>query len=464
MAPCCCNLDDGQRDLSTLTYKRSRLRAYIGLLICLQLGVGVGCQGTIGGANAPRTTGNSSPHGPASEPHDAARVDAGSAEPSPPSVGAVDAGSAAEGGAAATSANSTGKSMNPPAPPAVVHDCSGLGAKGEFQNITPPDIKSDGPFAIAVDPVNHGTMYCGTVHQGVYKTTDCGASWTRIATGKLGAQVSSGMNWTLVVDPIEPNVVYTNSGYGSNGNGLYKSINGGVDFETIWPPEKQPEIAKAFMYNFANVIALDPLDHHHILLTFHEECLAPHPKTCIAESEDGGASWRLLDGESSWAGNEGQVIFFMETSSAWLWGSQSSGFWRSTDSGKSWKSIKGMTTTHLQGSQLARAQNGAFYMAGSDGVWRSPTGDASDWKLIDGTGPIGGGMIATGKNLYSVNCYFEKFCAAADYFTAPESDGTKWSKLPSPKLGMGGTMAYDVGHKLLYSSNGSSGLWRVVLE
>lgn len=181
-------------------------------------------------------------------------------------------------------------SGNPPPPPPKLGACDGLKPSGTWEEITPPEVKAGfgkskdggGTFAFAIDPVNQGTVYLGTLYQKVWKSTDCGATWTHVATGKNGAVVDSGMNWTFAVDPIEPNVVYTNSGYG--GNGLFKSKNGGVDWDVVWPPPAQPELGKAFTYNFANVVAMDPKDHLHILLTFHESCLAPHPATCIAET------------------------------------------------------------------------------------------------------------------------------------------------------------------------------------
>lgn len=47
---------------------------------------------------------------------------------------------------------------------------------------------------------------------------------TFATAGRKGSVIDSGMNWTFAVDPQEPEVIYTNSGYGSNG--LFKSTNG----------------------------------------------------------------------------------------------------------------------------------------------------------------------------------------------------------------------------------------------
>lgn len=359
-------------------------------------------------------------------------------------------------------------------PPVTVQDCSGLAAPGVFEEITPPEVKAGvgsqmsdgqtrgGPFAMAVDPVNLGTVYSGTLFQGVWKTTDCGASWAKVPTGTNGSDVNRGMNWTLMVDPQEPNVVYTNSGYGSNG--LFKSSNGGVDWEDIWSGQSQPELGKAFMYNFANVIAIDPEDHRHLLLTFHEACLPPHASTCIVESKDAGATWEIHDGKPGWNGGEGQVIFFLDSPTTWLWGSQTNGFWRTPDSGKTWEEIPKMTTSHLQGSQILRTAKGTFFAAGADGIWRSPDGAASTWELIPDTGPIVGGLVTDGKNMYASTCYAGNFCDQPRYLTSPEADGTTWTAMNVPKMSMGGNLGYDAGHKLLFSSNLDAGLWRVVVE
>jgi hypothetical protein len=82
---------------------------------------------------------------------------------------------------------------------------------------------------------------------------------------------------------------------------------------------------------------IDPQNHLHILLTFHEACLPPHSTTCIVESKDGGGSLEIHDGKAGWNGGEGQVIFFLDSPTTWLWGSQTNGFWRTPDSGRTWK-------------------------------------------------------------------------------------------------------------------------------
>jgi hypothetical protein len=361
--------------------------------------------------------------------------------------------------------------QEPSSRPLEVGNCAGLAAEGVFEEITPPDVRTStsvsenqgGSFAIAVDPASPGTAYLGTRNSKLWKTTDCGATWTPIATGKNGADINRGMNWTLAIDPINPKVAYTNSGFGSNG--LYKSLNGGVDWYMIWPPSRQRDLAKAFPSNFANVIALDPTNHLHLLLGFHESCLPPHPATCIAESFDGGSTWRLIDGNPEWKGNEGQLIYFLENSHTWLWGSESNGFWRSDNSGATWEAISGMIAGHVQGSQLHRRKDGVFFLATANGIWVSPDGKASNWRMVPDTGPLVGGLVSTGTTMYASTCYFPSFCEKVRYLSSSEDDGYTWTVMSSPDgINMGGTMGYDSDHHLLYSSNMLGGVWRVVVR
>jgi hypothetical protein len=368
-----------------------------------------------------------------------------------------------------TDDDSTDDGSDETGPPPVLGACDSLAGEGVFEDVTPPEVKAGfgkvqdggGAFAFSVDPVNQGTIYLGTLFQRVWKSTDCGATWVHISTGALGEDVDSGMNWTFGIDPVEPDVVYTNSGYGTNG--LYKSRNGGVDWEVVWPPAAQPELAAAFTYNFANVIAMDPDDHQHILLTFHEPCLPPHNSTCIAETFDAGTTWALHDGRPEWNGGEGQVIFFLDDDQTWLWGSQTNGFWRSGDAGATWEAIEGMTTSHLQGSQLLRSPMGTWFVAGSDAIWRSPDGLADTWTPIPDTGPILGGLISDGTTLFASTCYFGGFCEQARYLRSSD-DGATWSPMDIPPLSMGGSFGYDPGHGVLYSSNLQTGFWRVVVN
>jgi hypothetical protein len=276
------------------------------------------------------------------------------------------------------------------------------------------------------------------------------------------------MNWTLVVDPDEPDTVYTNSGYGTNG--LYKSTNGGVDWDEVWPPANQPDLGAAFTYNFVNTVTLQPGNHQHLLLSFHEQCKRPGVKNCIAESTNGGTSWVLHDGDPRWTSDgEGVKVVFLEDSATWLWGSQADGLWRSTNSGQSWTQIVTEGLNHLQSTQVLRLNDGTFLAGGLGQLWVSPKGTSEGiWKSIAGTNPLPGGLTTDGTTLYMSYCYYGGFCSETTphvYFTAPQGDPTQWTAMNHPPLSQmknGGVLGFDTTHHVLYSSNLSGGFWRVV--
>src|SRR5258706_7581288 len=130
------------------------------------------------------------------------------------------------------------------ATPQVVGACDSLAPVGTWQEITPPAVKAglankmpsdgNGTFAFAVDPINSGTLYVGTVYQKMWKSTDCGSTWAPLGTGRHASSWDHAMNWTFAVDPKDAQVVYTNSGYGTMGSGLLKSVNAGVDWDIVW--------------------------------------------------------------------------------------------------------------------------------------------------------------------------------------------------------------------------------------
>ena len=62
------------------------------------------------------------------------------------------------------------------------------------------------------------------------------AAWQHVSTGRNSALLESGSCTTLQIDP-KNGTLYTNGLYGANG--IYKSTNGGVDWDIVTPPASQ---------------------------------------------------------------------------------------------------------------------------------------------------------------------------------------------------------------------------------
>jgi hypothetical protein len=350
---------------------------------------------------------------------------------------------------------------------AAVGKCDGLGAAGKWENITPPVKPLPGqapcPYggAFVMNPQNPAEVVVGSCNQGIWKSTDCGATWMHLNTGKNGDVLDGGRQWTFVIDPVDPRVLYTNSGYGNKANGAFKSINGGVDWEQMWPPA-DPALGKIVEYNFVGGVAMDPAHHTHLLITFHAKCAAPHTEACFGESTDAGATWHMIDGQAGWAGGEGQAVYFLENSKTWLWGSQSNGLWRTPDSGAHWAAVTDKMAQGHGAGQMYRSKTGVFYLPVLNGILRSA--DGVEWSIVPNSGNIMGGLTGNGTTMFasrgfpwdpSTNLYLP-------FWSSPEGDGQHWTQLDSPRLSNGGSMQYDDTHHLLYSSNLGAGFWRVV--
>src|SRR5688572_22876905 len=182
--------------------------------------------------------------------------------------------------------------------PPVVLDCEGLAATGTWQDITPPGIsKQDyGAQKFAVDPVNAGIVYLGSDVQGVWKTQNCGASWTHVNTGSNAEAVDGGRHWCFGLDHEDPETLYLCNGYGNEFVGLMKSTNAGVDWEEVYPAKADPRKFRDVPAHVGGMV-MDPRNPKHILIDFHEECEGSHPPYCIGETYDGGETWRLIDGD-----------------------------------------------------------------------------------------------------------------------------------------------------------------------
>jgi hypothetical protein len=60
---------------------------------------------------------------------------------------------------------------------------------------------------------------------------------------------------------------------------------------------------------------------------------------------------------------------------------------------------------------------------------------------------------------------FQQDATGQPFFSTDENSPTTWTRMKSPSISAGGSyMAYDADHHVLYSSNYSGGLWRVVTK
>lgn len=322
----------------------------------------------------------------------------------------------------------------PDAPTAhTVGDCTDLGPAFELQRISPPELL--GVTNVIVDPFRSGTIYIGSEPGGIYRSDDCGATWTKVNVGRDGDVVDGGMNWVLLASPEEEGVLYTNAFENTEHLGLLVSRNGGRDWDRLDS-------------EYAQVASMDPTDARHLLMTVHDNC------DCMRESTDGGATWRST-GSPATLFTEGAGAIALGPN-AWLYTLLGDGCWLTDDGGVTYT----MVTTG-GGGQYHWAADGALYVAGLDGVVRSRDRGRHFDSLPDS--PRSTAVVSDGRRLYAgyVGDESETLYVSDDMGEGP------WMPMPGPS-GFGGpvNLAYDRDHHVLYSANGNDGgaLWRVVTE
>lgn len=82
-------------------------------------------------------------------------------------------------------------------------------------------------YGMVVDENNPSTMYAFGLDQGVYKTTNSGASWTQMNNGLTNIQVQA-----MALCKNNSQVLYAGTNLGAN-DGVYKSTNGGTSWTRV---------------------------------------------------------------------------------------------------------------------------------------------------------------------------------------------------------------------------------------
>ncbi len=210
-----------------------------------------------------------------------------------------------------------------------------------------------GPFrggrvvAVAGVPGDTNTYYFGAVGGGVWKTTDAGNVWTPIMDSQPVASIGA-----IAVAPSNPQILYVGTGESdirsalSSGNGVYKSTDGGATWNSIGLADTR-QISR---------IVVDPTNSDVVYVGALGHAYAPNEQRGVYKSSDGGKTWKqiLYKGpdlgvsDLSIAANNPNELF------AGLWSAHrppwssypplqgaGSSLYRSTDAGATWTQITG---------------------------------------------------------------------------------------------------------------------------
>jgi photosystem II stability/assembly factor-like uncharacterized protein len=255
-----------------------------------------------------------------------------------------------------------------------------------------------GPFrggrvaAVAGDPDDADTYYFGAAGAGVFKTTDGGTRWRPLFTRQPVSSIGA-----IAVAPSDPSCLYVGTGEANVrndtgvGDGMYKSTNGGASWTHIGLTDTR----------HIGAIVVDPDNPDIVLVAALGHAYGPNKQRGVFRSTDGGQTWHKVLYENDRTGaidlaldpkNPDVVYAAMWQMYRKPWhlesGGPGSGIYKSTDGGRSFKRIEGhgLPTGVMGRIGIAVAANGsrvyALIEAKNGGLYRSDDSGAH-WKRVN---------------------------------------------------------------------------------
>jgi photosystem II stability/assembly factor-like uncharacterized protein len=259
-----------------------------------------------------------------------------------------------------------------------------------------------------------GTCYLGAPEGGIWKTTNAGVSWFPIFDQFTNVD-SIG---SIQVAPSDPHIIYAGTGDsvgGSAGDGMYKSVDGGV----TWTHVGLDQTTKI------NKMVIDPRDPNIVVCSTQGD--ATHDGRGIYRTTDGGKTWEnVLRPENSsgtrdieYAFDRPNVIFATSQGLGGGFfgapqpqGPNGTALFKSTDEGKTWKKVESlpqftgrlsvavaMNTDAKRVFVIANSQQGGSGLVRSDDggeTWTKMA--ANDSRISNGQGGYSSGVWVDSQN------------------------------------------------------------------
>lgn len=258
---------------------------------------------------------------------------------------------------------------------------------------------------LAIHPTAPATVYAGTA-DGIFKTTNGGASWTVASAGLLGGFANVV---TLAVDPQNSSIVYAGTASGSS-TGAYKSTNGGANWSQINSGYSGTRVLSIALVPATPTTLYMGTDlgvfkstnggaaWTSVMAATNVFAVAVNPATPttvyaaayagnLFKSTDGGASWAVI---GSGMGSASQYVFSLaidpDAPTTIYAGTQTGGAFKSTDGGANWAAINsGLGTSYVTVMAVNPLDTATLY-AGTypgAGAYKSSNGGAS-WSSVSG--------------------------------------------------------------------------------
>jgi photosystem II stability/assembly factor-like uncharacterized protein len=265
----------------------------------------------------------------------------------------------------------------------------------KFRSIGPA-VMGGRVHAIAVDPRDNAVIYVGAASGGMWKTTNKGTTWAPVFEGQADNTFGD-----IAISPVDSRIVWAGTGEQQNrqssswGGGIYKSADAGATW-TFLGLKSSASISKVIAHpsdaNVAYVAAVGNL-------------WKANAERGVFKTTDGGKSWQKILYVDTLTGATDLVMdprdpnvlyaamyYRLRTAYGFNGGGPSSGLYKSTDGGASWKKIEAGLPAGDKGRigiALARSNPNILVITlehQNGGVFRSEDAGAT-WRRMSGANP-----------------------------------------------------------------------------
>ncbi|MGR4064847.1 MAG: VPS10 domain-containing protein [Vulcanimicrobiaceae bacterium] len=246
--------------------------------------------------------------------------------------------------------------------------------------------------AVAGSATNDKLYYLGAAGGGVWKSVNGGRTWSPVFDEQSVASIGA-----IALDPTDDTTVWVGTGEDnprndvSYGDGVYKSTDGGATWTNVGLRGTK----------YISRILIDPRNHNHVIVGAQGDIFADSTERGVYVTDDGGKTWRrtLYAGLKSGISDLALDPHHPDTVYAGLWqfrrypwtfesGGLDDGLYRSTDGGSTWRKLQGggLPTDMMGRIGIAVApSNGnrvyALIQSKQGVLWRSDDGGTS-WTMV----------------------------------------------------------------------------------
>ena len=302
-----------------------------------------------------------------------------------------------------------------------------------------------------VDPVTPATVYAGERTTGIFKSVDGGTTWAAANTGFNGPIIQI---WALAIDPATPATLYASAST-SNGQGLYKTIDGGAHWSNILPVNSVVIIQS---------LAVDPQASSTVYVGTSDGK--------VLRSINGGANFSPVT--TGLPGYGMTALAINPQSSGTVYGGSTNGVFKTTNSGAAWTaSNNGLALTAVNSVAVDPTTPTTIY-AGTrfSGIFKSIDGGGSWTSIYTGLGTTGN-LACVVPNVSSIvidpntpgRVYAGTQCTASNQVLKSIDAGATWLPAATGLPFFGGILSLAIdplAPATLYAGSSGSGLFLTI--